>query len=110
MLRTDRTHLGQILRTLTMQASTMSGQGEIVLRALAIGKTASISVAYPGRTISAEDLAAMFAPKEAGGGRIGLTLARSLAILNGGNIGVESRPGHGIVFTLTVPVEEAHAG
>ena len=109
LLRTDRTHLGQILRTLTMQASTMSGQGEIVLRALAIGKTASISIAYPGRTLSGEDLAAMFAPREAGGGRIGLTLARSLAILNGGNIAVESRPDHGIVFTLTVPVEEAHA-
>jgi signal transduction histidine kinase len=110
MVRTDRTHLGQILRTLTMQASTMSGHGEIVLRPRANGKTANISVAYPGRIISDEDMATMFAAKDASGGRIGLTLARSLAILNGGNIGVESQPGHGVVFTLTVPIEEAHAG
>jgi signal transduction histidine kinase len=110
MVRTDRTHLGQILRTLTMQASTMSGHGEIVLRPRSNGKTANISVAYPGRIISDEDMATMFAAKDASGGRIGLTLARSLAILNGGNIGVESQPGHGVVFTLTVPIEEAHAG
>jgi len=110
MVRTDRAHLGQILRTLTMQATTMSGHGEIVLRPRANGKTVNISVAYPGRTISDEDLATMFASKDASGGRIGLTLARSLAILNGGNIGVESRSGHGVVFTLTVPIEDAHAG
>jgi signal transduction histidine kinase len=110
MVRTDRTHLGQILRTLTMQATTMRGHGEIVLRPQSNGKTVSISVAYPGRIISDEDMATMFASKEASGGRIGLTLARSLAILNGGNIGVESQPGHGVVFTLTVPIEDAHAG
>ena len=110
MVRTDRTHLGQILRTLAMQASTMSGHGEIVLRPRSNGKTANISVAYPGRIISTEDMATMFASKEASGGRIGLTLARSLAIINGGNIDVESQPGHGVVFTLTVPIEGAHAG
>lgn len=110
MVRTDRTHLGQILRTLTMQATTMGGHGEIVLRPRSNGKTADISVAYPGRSITDEELATLFAPKEASGGRIGLTLARSLAILNGGNIEVQSRPGHGVMFTLTVPVENAHAG
>ena len=55
-------------------------------------------------------MAPMFASRDASGGRIGLTLARSLAIINGGNIDVESQPGHGVVFTLTVPIEGSYAG
>ncbi|MGH2625642.1 MAG: hypothetical protein ACRDHY_03200 [Anaerolineales bacterium] len=35
---------------------------------------------------------------------------RSLAILNGGSIAVESQPGNGVVFTLTVPMDVVHAG
>lgn len=109
-VRADRTHLGQILRTLAMQASTMSGHGGIVMRLLSDGRTVRVSVAYPGRTVSADDMAAMFASKEGSGGRIGLALARSFAILNGGNLEVQSQAGSGVVFTLTVPVEDAHAG
>jgi signal transduction histidine kinase len=110
MVRMDRTHLGQILRTLTMQATTLSGHGEIALMTRSNGKTVHISVAYPGRVISDEDMATMFVSKETSGGRIGLTLARSLAILNRGDIDVENQSGNGVVFTLTMPIEDAHAG
>jgi signal transduction histidine kinase len=63
--------------------------------------------------MSDDDLAAIFDPyasKEASTGRVNLTLARSLAILNGGGLAVEGQPGNGIVFTLKVPTELAHDG
>jgi signal transduction histidine kinase len=58
-------------------------------------------------------MATIFDPyhsKETNTGRVGLTLARSLAILNGGGLAVENQPGQGIVLTLTVPTELAHDG
>jgi signal transduction histidine kinase len=113
LVRADRTHLVQILHTLITQATALSGHGEVVLRPRANGTTVLIAVAHPGRVISDEDMVTMFDPfasKETSRGRVGLTLARSLAILNGGNIAVESQPGNGVVFTLTVPMEVAHAG
>lgn len=39
-----------------------------------------------------------------GGTGIGLALTRELVLLMGGSIGVESEPGHGAVFTVTLPV------
>ena len=113
IVRTDRTHLVQILHTLITQATVLSGHGEVVLRPGSNGTTVHIAVAHPGRVISDEDMATIFDPfasKETSGGRVGLTLARSLAILNGGSIAVESQPGNGVVFTLTVPMELTHAG
>ena len=111
-VRTDRAHLGQILRTLILQATTLSGHGEVVLRPWANGQSVHISVAHPGRVISDQDMVTLFDPfssKETGGGRVGLSLARSLAVLNGGGIAVESQAGNGVVFTLTVPIEITHA-
>ena len=114
MVRTDRGHLGQILHTLIMQATLPSGNhGEVVLRARPNGEMIDISVAHPGRIVSDDDLATMFDPhrsREPNTGRIGLTLARSLAVLNAASLAVESQPSTGVVFTLTVPTEPAHAG
>jgi signal transduction histidine kinase len=113
IVRADRTHLVEILHTLITQATALSGHGEVVLRPQAHGMMVLIAVAHPGRVISDEDMVTMFDPfasKETNGVRIGLALARSLAILNGGDIAVENQPGNGVVFTLTVPMEVAHAG
>jgi signal transduction histidine kinase len=113
MVRADRAHLGQILHALIMQATSPSGDGEVVLRPRSNGATVDIAVTYPGRVISDDDMATIFDPyhsKETNTGRVGLTLARSLAILNGGGLAVENQPGQGVVLTLTVPTELAHDG
>lgn len=114
MVRTDRTHLEQILHALIVQAGSPSGgHGEVVLSPRSNGETVDIAVAHPGRVMSDDDLATMFDPyasKEPSTGRVSLTLARSLAILNGGGLAVESQPGNGLVFTLKVPTELAHDG
>ena len=85
----------------------------MVLRPRSNGETVEIAVAHPGRVLSDDDLATVFDPyasKETSTGRVSLTLARSLAILNGGGLVVESQPGNGVVFTLKLPKEPAHDG
>jgi signal transduction histidine kinase len=112
-VRTDRAHLMQIVHPLIMQATVLSGHGEVVLRPRSTGTTIDIAVAHPGRVIPDEELATIFDPfnaKETSAARVALALARCLASLNGGGISVESRVGHGVVFTLTVPLEAADPG
>jgi signal transduction histidine kinase len=71
-----------------------------------------IAVADTGIGIAPEDLAKLFKPlvqldaglaRKHGGVGLGLALARRLAELQGGTIGVESEPGKGSRFTLRLP-------
>jgi histidine kinase len=72
-----------------------------------------IRVADTGRGIRREDIGRIFdrfirvAPSSAGGTGVGLTIARSIARLHGGDIAVRSNGiGHGSVFTVTLPATE----
>ena len=68
-----------------------------------------ISVADSGEGISPENLKKLFQPlftTKVRGIGLGLTICRSYTEANGGHITVESRPGEGTTFKLTVPVEE----
>lgn len=67
-----------------------------------------------GRGIAAEDLPRLFspfsqvhgeAPGTFGGTGLGLVLTRALAESMGGSVGVESTPGVGTRFTVTLPVD-----
>jgi heavy metal sensor kinase len=74
------------------------------------GNTPAISVTDTGIGISAEDLPRIFerfyrcdrSRSEAGTG-LGLCLVRAIARAHGGDITVESRPGQGSTFTVTLP-------
>ncbi|HAU38898.1 MAG TPA: hypothetical protein DCX07_14435, partial [Phycisphaerales bacterium] len=71
-------------------------------------------VADTGEGIPPEDLERIFEKfyqgersltKETGGTGLGLAISRELAVLIGGRLSLRSSPGHGAVFTLTLPIE-----
>ncbi len=83
--------------------------GMIWVRADNDGKTVSVTVADQGPGIAAEDQARLFAKFErlgrtdAGGSGLGLYISRRLAQAMGGDITLDSAPGQGARFTLSLP-------
>jgi signal transduction histidine kinase len=73
------------------------------------GGRAQLIVADQGKGIAPEDQARIFDkferidPSEVGGNGLGLYIARRLARAMGGDLTVESAPGHGARFTLSLP-------
>lgn len=74
-----------------------------------------VSVSDTGRGIPPEQFEKIFdrfyqveEQKEGGGTGIGLSLTRELVVLHHGNIKVESEPGKGSCFTVTIPVGKSH--
>ncbi|WP_315759927.1 HAMP domain-containing sensor histidine kinase [Sphingomonas sp. Y38-1Y] len=85
--------------------------GSVWLRLDREGATVSVTVADQGRGIAYEDQARIFDkfgrvdPTEPGGNGLGLYIARRLARAMGGDVSVESEPGQGARFTLTLPTD-----
>lgn len=100
----------QILVNLVGNAIGHSPDGGIVwVRASAEGGRASVIVADQGRGIAAEDQARIFEkfaridPGAREGSGLGLYLSRRLARAMGGDVAVDSAPGQGARFVLTLP-------
>src|SRR6185295_11009114 len=92
-------------------------QGEIRVTLSWQEDRAVLCVADTGIGIPAADVPRMFQRfhrvKQSGGRThegtgIGLALVRELAAMHGGSTTVESREGHGSVFTVTIPAGAAH--
>ena len=68
---------------------------------------AAITVSDTGRGISPAERKAVFHPfysrRGEGGTGLGLSISRELAQALGGRLSVESEPGHGSTFTLSLP-------
>ncbi len=116
-LVTDRAKVLGVLANLLANALRHTEQGEVRVRAREEDGGVVLEVADTGRGIAAEDLDRIFDEFQqvggaaARGGRgtgLGLPLARKLAGLLGGELGVRSTPGRGSTFTLRLPVR--HAG
>lgn len=117
MIRTDALRIRQILFNLLSNAVKFTPSGGVRLRlrpgpAVDVGPSLIFEVIDTGVGMSGADLGRLFEPfytagapltREAGAG-LGLAISRRLAGLLGGRIDVESRPGEGSHFTLTVPV------
>lgn len=83
--------------------------GQVWVRVEQEGDLALVVVADQGKGIASEDQERVFGkfervdPAEPGGTGLGLYIARRLARAMGGDLGVDSAPGQGARFTLTLP-------
>jgi PAS domain S-box-containing protein len=108
----DEEKLRQIVINLLSNAAKFTSSGSIRVRAIAVNGSVDIAVADTGIGIAADKLALIFEAfeqgdagntRDYGGTGLGLTIARRLARLMGGDIRVESALGRGSIFTLTLP-------
>ncbi|WP_156679209.1 sensor histidine kinase [Sphingomonas profundi] len=100
----------QILVNLIGNAVRYSPEGGMLwVRCEPGGRTASVVVADQGKGLAAEDQSRIFEkfervdPSEPGGTGLGLYISRRLARAMGGDITVDSAPGQGARFVLTLP-------
>jgi len=111
---TDPQRLSQILKNLLSNALKFTEKGEVLLRAFsADASDISFAVRDSGIGISVHQQGIIFEAfrqadgsthRKYGGTGLGLTISRDLARLLGGDITVESSPGSGSTFTLTLPL------
>jgi signal transduction histidine kinase len=113
-LFTDPGLLRQILVNLCTNAADALPQegGHITVAARREDGVVHVSVADDGSGISREDASRIFEPFYTTKGRgkgtgLGLAICREIAGALGGRISVESEPGHGSTFTITLPRESA---
>ncbi|MCC6536528.1 MAG: HAMP domain-containing protein [Bryobacterales bacterium] len=99
--------LSRALRNLILNAmDAMPAGGAIVLRARRAGGEAVIEVSDSGAGLSREECERLFTPyyttKQHGTG-LGLAIVQSVVSDHGGKISVESEPGQGATFRLSLP-------
>jgi PAS domain S-box-containing protein len=118
MLNGDSMRIGQVLLNFANNAIKFTERGSIVLRSriestLAHGLRIRFEVSDTGIGIAPEEQQRLFQSFEQadasttrrfGGTGLGLAISRQLAQLMGGEVGVESNPGQGSTFWLSVPL------
>jgi signal transduction histidine kinase/DNA-binding response OmpR family regulator len=119
----DPTRVRQILSNLLSNAIKFTEHGGVQVHvsttALGEGNTrAIVAVADTGIGLSAEQVAKLFEPfvqadssiaREFGGTGLGLSIVRRLAQIMNGDVAVESTPGAGSIFTVTLTLRAAPA-
>jgi signal transduction histidine kinase/DNA-binding response OmpR family regulator/CHASE3 domain sensor protein len=113
-IETDRQRLEQVLKNLLSNAFKFTERGGVTLAISRAGADRlMLAVTDTGIGISAEQQESIFEAfrqadgtisRKYGGTGLGLSISRELARLLGGAITVESRPGEGSTFTITVPL------
>jgi signal transduction histidine kinase len=111
---TDLDRLERVLTNLLDNALKYSGaQGIVTLSAKTIEHSLAIAVEDNGPGIQPDALPNIFdrfycveksRSKKHGGSGLGLSICRELVWTLGGTIRVQSRPGHGSTFTVTLPI------
>jgi PAS domain S-box-containing protein len=118
-VRGDDGRLRQVLLNLLGNAAKFTEHGEVTLLARPAASApdgrpqASFTVTDTGIGIAAGDLELLFQPfsqvdaatnRQFGGTGLGLTIARQLIELMGGQLDVQSQPGQGSQFSFTIPL------
>jgi signal transduction histidine kinase/DNA-binding response OmpR family regulator len=119
----DPTRVRQILSNLLSNAIKFTEHGgvRVQVSTTPLGEAntrATVAVADTGVGLTAEQLARLFEPfvqadssitREFGGTGLGLSIVRRLAQIMGGDVTVESTPGAGSIFTVTLTLRAAPA-
>ncbi|KYG63243.1 hybrid sensor histidine kinase/response regulator [Bdellovibrio bacteriovorus] len=109
---TDENRLHQILKNLLSNAFKFTDKGQVLLDIATKKNSVVFKVTDTGIGIPQEKQKLIFeafqqadgtTSRKYGGTGLGLTISREIARLLGGVIEVESRPGEGSTFTLTLP-------
>ena len=113
----DAHHLKQVLINLLGNAVKYTERGRVCLRVSPCNGQMRFEVSDTGPGIAPEDQERVFQAfyqtaagiAKGEGTGLGLAISHEYARLMGGELGVESQPGEGSVFTLSVPLEATDA-
>jgi signal transduction histidine kinase/CheY-like chemotaxis protein/purine-cytosine permease-like protein len=113
-VRADERRLRQVLINLLGNAVKFTAAGRVTLRLRYARQMAFFEVQDSGPGMSAQELERVFEPFErgsahGGGSGLGLTIARMLVILMGGELAARSTPGEGSTFTLKLFLPQVDA-
>ncbi|MFW6078034.1 MAG: ATP-binding protein [Gemmatimonadota bacterium] len=109
---TDAAKVRRILLNLLTNAVRFTPEGEVVITLEATDRTATFDIRDTGLGMAPEQIEHIFEPfwqaagaltRETGGTGLGLTVARRLARMLGGDIQVESEVGVGSTFSVRLP-------
>jgi signal transduction histidine kinase len=115
--RGDERRLTQVLLNLVGNAIKFTDNGEIMIMASAADGAYNLAVRDTGPGISEADQSKLFQEfqqadssitKSKGGTGLGLAISKRIIEMHGGRIWVESRPGEGSTFSLTLPIKVEH--
>jgi signal transduction histidine kinase len=112
--RGDERRIAQVLLNLVGNAIKFTEKGEVAIAASASNGSFNIAVRDTGPGISPADQVKIFeefhqadnsATKTKGGTGLGLSIAKRIVEMHGGRIWVESSPGSGATFSVSLPVK-----
>ena len=110
----DAVRLRQAFDNLLDNAVAAAGvEGEIVIGVRTTGREVVVSVADTGVGIASADQERIFEPgarlsSNTEGSGLGLAIVRAVAEAHGGTAAVESSPGNGATFSITLPIDGIH--
>ncbi|MEI6898338.1 MAG: response regulator [Bacteroidota bacterium] len=113
VITSDQAKCHHILQNIIGNAIKFTEKGEIVVEARVVNRKMKITVRDTGIGISPDQIPFIFdefrqaderISRRFGGTGLGLTIAKKYALLLEGDIDVESKPGSGSAFTLTLPL------